>query len=144
MRSYPINSPQAAARIVVLAMVADGDVGNEELDTLDRLGAREQIGLRPEELRDIVHELCDDLLTGAQLTWAGTCRVDPRTLAELLGEVDDPELRLKVLCLCISVVEADGHVTENESVLLGAVVEHWGLHHWMLQPERPERGVEHA
>lgn len=144
MRSYSINSPQAAARIVALAMLADGEVCKAELDALGRLGAHEQIGLRPEEFRDIVHAMCDDLLAAAQLTWADTCRVDPRTLAELLAEVDDPELRLKVLCLCISVVEADGHVADGESIMLNAAVEHWGLHHWMLQPEPAKGGVEHV
>ena len=31
MRSYPANSPQAAARIVALTVVADGDVGEAAL-----------------------------------------------------------------------------------------------------------------
>ena len=39
MRTYPNNSPQAAARIVGLAMLADGNVCKGELDVLDRHGA---------------------------------------------------------------------------------------------------------
>ena len=45
MRSYPRNSPQAAARIVALAMLADGDLTRTELDALDQLDAHEQLGL---------------------------------------------------------------------------------------------------
>lgn len=36
MRSYPANSPEAAARIVALALVADGHVSLIEIDTLQR------------------------------------------------------------------------------------------------------------
>ena len=37
MRTYPTNSPQSAARIVALTLVADGHVSPEELDALERL-----------------------------------------------------------------------------------------------------------
>ena len=144
MRTYPNNSPQAAARIVGLAMLADGHVCKAELDVLDRHGVHHQLGLHAEELHVVVHALCEDLLSAAQLTWADACRVDPRTLAEMMGEVDDPRLRLEVLRLCVSVVEADGHVGEGESIVLGAAVEHWGLHREMLQPAPASRGVELA
>ena len=144
MRPYPNNSPQAAARIVALAMLADGHLCKAELDVLDRLDVHRQLGLQPEELHTVVHSLCEDLLAAAHLTWADACRVDPRTLAELMAEVDDPGLRLKVLNLCVSVVEADGNVAEGESIVLGAAVEHWGLHRQMLQPVISSRGVEHV
>ena len=40
MSSYPANSPQAAARIVALTLVADGDIGSAEIEYLDRLSCR--------------------------------------------------------------------------------------------------------
>ena len=144
MRTYRINSPQAAARIVGLAMLADGHMCKAELDVLDRLGVHRPLGLHAEELHVVVHALCEDLIAPAHLTWADACRVDPRTLAEMMAEVDDPELRLAVLSLCVAVVEADGHVAEGESIVLGAAVEHWGLQRRMLQPELASRGVEHV
>ena len=139
MRTYPNNSPQAAARIVALAMLADGEMGEAELDVLDRLRVHEQLGLRPEELHVVVNAMCDDLLSEAQLSWADTCRVDPATVAEMMAEIDERDLRLTVLRLCVAVVEADDHVDEGESILLTAAVEQWGLHRWMLQaqPARP-------
>lgn len=144
MRFYPNNSPQAAARIVALAMLADGDAGKAELDILERLHAHEQLGLSAEALHAVVHACSEDLLSAAHLSWADACRVDARTLAGLMTEVDDPELRRKVLRLCVSVVEADGQVAEGESVMLVAAVEHWGLHREMLQPERSRRGAGHV
>ena len=144
MRPYPRNSPQAAARIVALSTLADGNICKAELDIFDRLRAYEQLGLARAEFHAVVYTLCEDLLTSAHLTWTDVCRVDPRTLAELMAEVNAPELRLKVLSLCISVSEADGHVAEGEEIVLVAAAEHWGLHREMLQPELAERGVEHV
>ena len=152
MRIYPNNSPPAAARIVALAMLADGNVCKGELDALDQLGVHDQLGLQPEEFHVVVHAFCEDLLATfcedllatARPTWADACWVDPRMLAELMAEVDDPELRLKVLRLCVSVVEADGHFAEGESIAIGAAVEHWGLHREMLRPQLANRRVEHA
>ena len=135
MRTYPDNSPQAAARIVTLAMLADGAVCGAEIDALDRSGVHQQLGLRADDWDAVVHDFWDDLLEAAQLTWADACRIDPRTLDELMAEIVDPALRLKVLRLCIAVVEADGNVEDGEAIMLGTAVEQWGLQREMLQPD---------
>ena len=132
MRSYPRNSPQAAARIVALSLLADGNLSKVELDVLERLGVHGQIGLEREALHSVLHAFCEDLLSTVHLTWADSCRIDPRTLAELMGEIDDPELRVKLLRICAEVVEADAHVADGEAIVLGAAVEHWGLQRAML------------
>ena len=132
MRSYPTNSPQAAARIVALTMLADGHLAKSELDVIERQGAHEQLGLDLETMQSVLHGFCEDLLHSAHLTWSDACRIDPRTLAQLMAEVDDPALRMKVLQLCLKVVQADDHVAEGETIVLGAAVEHWGLHREMF------------
>lgn len=144
MRPYPSNSPCAAARILALAALADGNICEAELDLLNRLRAYERLGLTRADFHAVGHTLSKDLLTSAQLTWADICPVDPRTLAELMAEVDDPELRLKVLRLCVLVCEADGHVVDGEEIVLVAAVEYWGLHREMLQPKLAEPGIEHV
>ena len=133
MRSYPTNSPQAAARIVALTMMADGHLAKSELDVIERQGAHEQLGLDLETMQSVLHGFCEDLLHSAHLTWSDACRIDPRTLAQLMAEVDDPALRMKVLQLCLKVVQADDHVAEGETIVLGAAVEHWGLHREMFE-----------
>ena len=133
MRTYPRNSPEAAARIVALAMLADGHLGKAELDAVSRLGGHEQLGLDPAQLRAVMHTFCEDLLAAAHGSWADACRIDPHTLAELMAEIDDAELRRKVLRLCVAVVESDGHVADVESIVLVAAVEQWGLHSEMLR-----------
>ena len=133
MRSYPQNSPRAAARIVALAMLADGSLCKKEIDTFDRLNAREQIGLGKDEFHAVVNTFCEDLLTAAQSGWGGMCSVDPKTMSELMAEIDDPALRRKLIGLCVEVAEADGHVADSEAIVLVAAVEHWGLQHEMLR-----------
>jgi uncharacterized tellurite resistance protein B-like protein len=134
MRSYPVNSPQAAARIVALTVVADGDIGEAEIAWLDRLVVHEQLGLARHELHALLDTFCEDLLSSQQLKWADTCPVDERTLADLMGEIQDPALRLKLLRLCVELAEVDARVDEGESTVLVAAVEHWGLHREMSRP----------
>ena len=134
MRSYPANSPQAAARIVALTVVADGDIGDAEIEWLDRLVVHEQLGLARHELHALLDLFCEDLLSSEQLKWADACPVDERTLAALMGEIQDPVLRLKLLRLCVELAEVDAHVDGGESIVLVAAVEHWGLHREMFRP----------
>jgi uncharacterized tellurite resistance protein B-like protein len=132
MRSYPRNSPQAAARLVALTVVADGDIGDAELACMDRLAVHEQLGLRREALHQLLDHFLEDLLSSDQLRWADACPVDERTLAALFADIDDPALRRKVLRLCVALAEVDAHVDEGESMVLCAAIEHWGLHRDML------------
>ena len=139
MRSYPANTPQAAARIVALTLVADGDIGDPEIQWLDRLSVHQQLGLARHELHELLDTFCEDLLSSGQLKWADACPVDERTLADLMGEIQDPALRLKLLRLCVELAEVDNQVDEGESIVLVAAVEHWGLHHEMLRSSSPPR-----
>lgn len=133
MRNYPRNSPQAAARIVALTVVSDGDIGQPELDLLDGLRIHTQLGLTRQELHAVLDAFCEDLLSSQQLKWADVCPVDERTLINLMGDVDEPMLRAKVLQLCIAIAESDAHVAEGEQIVIAAAVEQWGLHHDMVR-----------
>jgi uncharacterized tellurite resistance protein B-like protein len=135
LRTYPINSPQASARIVALAMLADGNFCKTELDVLERLDADAQLGLESEELKAIVRTLCEDLFYSSHGSW-GPTNVDSGTLNALLGEIDDPELRVKVLGLCVAVTEADEHIAEGEMQVLAAASALWGLPYAELQQRK--------
>lgn len=134
MRKYAKNSPQAAARIVALTLIADGDIGQAELALLDDLAVHQQLGLDRDELHAVIDTFCEDLLSSKQLELADVCPVDEYTLAELMGEIDDPALRRKVLDLCVRLAEVDDQVAEGESVVLSAAVAHWSLQYQMLSP----------
>jgi uncharacterized tellurite resistance protein B-like protein len=133
MRRYARNSPQAAARIVALTVVADGDISDAEVELLDQLDVHTLLGLKRHELHQVLDAFCEDLLSSMQLAWADACPVDERTLAELMGDIDDPALRLTLVRLCVKLAEIDADVAEGESIVLNAAVEHWGLHSEMLR-----------
>lgn len=132
MRKYAKNSPQAAARIVALTLIADGDIGQAELALLDNLAVHQQLGLERDELHAVIDTFCEDLLSSKQLELADACPVDEYTLVDLMGEIDDPALRRKVLDLCVRLAEVDDQVAEGESIVLSAAVAHWSLQYQML------------
>jgi hypothetical protein len=127
MRTYPRNSPRAAARIVALTMLADGNLCQTELDALERLGAAGRFGLTAPELRAVVQELCEDLLSGSHHAWTSTCTIDPPTLAALVAEVDDPSLQADIVRMCAAVAAADAHNATGEAIVMDALAEHWRM-----------------
>jgi uncharacterized tellurite resistance protein B-like protein len=126
MRTYPKNSPQAAARIVVMTMMADGHVSKTELESFERTGARWVLGLQPGELQTVVQAYCEDLLMDAYAGQGTACGVDSQTVQGLLREIDSPPLRAKVQRICAMVVQSDAHVAHGESVVLQAAEQMWG------------------
>ncbi|MDB5938091.1 MAG: hypothetical protein JWP77_455 [Polaromonas sp.] len=128
MRSYPRNSPQAATRILALAMLADGHQCPSELALLERLQVHDQLGLSRAELHAVVHTFCEDLMAmSSGMCWAELSQVRPAPLRQVLSEVDDPALQSLVLELCISLIASDRHLAHGESVVLAAALLQWRL-----------------
>ncbi|MGE0098225.1 MAG: TerB family tellurite resistance protein [Hydrogenophaga sp.] len=125
MRSYPTDSPHAAARLLAMALVADGNYSFTELRALDRLQASQQLGLPPEAFKEVIETFCTDLLEAAQGEWTGSARMDEGTRQQLLDEVRDPALRARMVGLCQAVVLADGHEADGEAALLDALTRAW-------------------
>lgn len=127
MRSYPPNSPHAAARIAVLTLLADGHLSRTELDSLLRDEAAAGLGLCSVRLDDLVREASEDLLATGYGAWSNGQALDPAVVAGALAEVDDPALRERVLAWCVAAAHADGHVSEGEQSLLEQASRSWGL-----------------
>ena len=127
MRSYPRNSPEAAARIVALVLISDGHVCSSEFDILKKLDAERELGLEPLLLPHIVHTLCEELLLGGYVTGSLMDNFDDSTLASLMAEISDPALQRTVLRLSLAAVRADGHLAEGETVVMEAARHHWQM-----------------
>lgn len=127
MRSYPHNSPEAAARIVALVLISDGHVCRSEFEILKQLGAERELGLEPQLLPHIVHTLCEELLAGGYETGSLIGNVDDNALASLMAEISDPALQRKVLRLSLAAARADGHLADGEALVLEAARRHWKL-----------------
>lgn len=121
MRSYRRNSPQAAARIVALVMIADGHVDANEERMLARLGVIARLGLRSGEFDGVVQALCEDMAIGCGSGF------DAAAHAPLLAEVDDPALRRMVLRACLAVASADDYLADGEIAALAAIFSAWAV-----------------
>ena len=127
MRSYPHNSPEAAARIVALVLISDGHVCSSEFDILKQLGAEQALGLEPQLLPHIVHTLCEELLASGYESGSLMSNVDDNALASLMAEVSDPALQRTVLRLSLAAARADGHLADGETLVVEAARHHWKL-----------------
>jgi hypothetical protein len=135
LRSYPRNSAEAAARIVALALIANGRVKAVETAVLDALRAHERLGLTRPQWHGVIHDLCTDLLGPARCGDDGCLSIE--LLERVLDEVEDNDTRRLVLRLCAAVVNADREIDDGESFVLLAAIERWGLHpddHALLEP----------
>jgi hypothetical protein len=144
MRYYPHDSPQAAARLLALTLVSDGQLQTAELQALARSRAPERLGLTEAEFHAVVHGLCDDLLADRSHIEGDACVLDPATIAWLFEQVSHPALRRKVLRLAMQCIHADGRLHEGEMRVLLAAVDHWsmrpeGLEHLLMPPPPPPR-----
>jgi uncharacterized tellurite resistance protein B-like protein len=125
MRTYPTNSPQAATRLLAMALVADGNYSMTEIRALDRLEAPRRLGLPADEIKAVIDLFCQDLLPAAHGEWSGSSQIDGATRQALMNEVQDPALRTQILDLCEGIALADGHLAEGEAEMLDAMVKAW-------------------
>jgi hypothetical protein len=127
MRTYPRNSPEAAARIVALVLIADGHVCRSEFDALNQVDATHQLGLDPDGLPRILQTLCEDLLMGDPGSGSMLGSLDDSVLDSLMAEVDEPVLQRKALRLAVAAAQGDRHLADGEMRVLEAARRRWGI-----------------
>lgn len=115
----------AAGRIVALALLANGEIKEAELDVLRELQALERLGLTAAQWQDIVEHTHQAMQ--AFLPTRDGEPLDADTLSQWLAAVDEPARRQLVLELCAGMAGADGTVGRRESTVLHRLVEQWGL-----------------
>ena len=125
MRSYPRNSPEAAARIVAIVLISDGHVSRSEYEALNQLDGVRDLGLEPQDMPGIVQTLCEDLLMEGFDGRSILSHVGDGLMASLTAEVDEPGLQSKVLRVVESVVHADKHLSEGEAAMVDAISRIW-------------------
>jgi hypothetical protein len=123
MKAYPVNSPEAAARVLAMALVADGQYSTTEIRALDRAQAPDRLGISPQAFKAVLDSFCMELLAEGGGQWTGT--VDPATRQQLMDEITDPQLQDVVLQQCELLMLADGHIADGEVELLDALAACW-------------------
>src|SRR5690349_4087828 len=98
-RRYPRNSPQAAGRILAMALLANGDIKAAEWKRLVDANAFERLGLQSLHWQGVMDDLCQDLIASAGAD--EDCLVGGATLAAWLDEIDDAGLQALLVELCV-------------------------------------------
>lgn len=125
MRTYPTNSPQALARLVAMAVVADGELDNRETERLSELDIFAKIGIDSPGFYQVLMDLCRDLAGSGQGEHVSL--LAPKRLEQLAAEIDKPELRRLVLSAMLVIAKADGRVSGGEQTLLRYLLERWDI-----------------
>lgn len=123
MKAYPVNSPEAAARVLAMALVADGQYSATEIRALDRQNAPQRLGLTPQAFKQVVDDFCLELLHMNHGQWDG--QVDPEIRQQLLAEITERDLQDLILQQCEALVLSDGHLADGEVELLDALSAAW-------------------
>lgn len=123
MKAYPVNSPEAAARVLAMAMLADGQYSMTEIRALDQQQVPTRLGLTAEAFKSVVDDFCQDLLLANAGQWTG--EVDPTTRQQLMSEITDRHLQDLILQQCEALMLADGHLADGEVDLLDALSAAW-------------------
>ena len=127
MRHYPSDSPQAMARLLVLALLADGLIDTSELDLLDDKRTIASLGLDSAGFDDVFYGFCADMLRTGQRMTSERLDLDGDTIDRMLDEVRDPLLQKKTLRAMMDIVHADRHRAGGEAALIARVLKRWAL-----------------
>lgn len=125
LRSYPANSPRAKARLVVLALLADGKLARSELETLGHEGVFQTLGISRTVFFEVMADFCTDLVSLPE--GAGSYLLTPETVEGLLMEVRDPVERRALISLILDLVCSDGRLAPGEESLVRQTLAAWGI-----------------
>jgi uncharacterized tellurite resistance protein B-like protein len=142
MRQYRTNSPQAKARIVAIALLADGGLDKVELDVLDQSEIVTRIGITHEQFDTVIHQFCDDLLQYSVRDENGELQLGRETIDAMLDEITEPAAQRTLLRMMIEIVHADHRLSGGEAVLTSQAMNHWDidLHELAMVSSRAKNG----
>lgn len=128
MRTYARNSPESAARVLVMLMMVDARIEDGELEVLDRVRAFELLGLSRREFAAVLQDYCADLAQeGAATAPNGRIRLVSSDVVDAVCEpVQDRGLRLLTSALALNVLDGDGDLAEAELAVFQRILWRWG------------------
>lgn len=125
LRAYPTDSPRAKARLVVLALLADGRMDAAELDGLAKNRAFAELGVTREDFFEVLYDFCADA-TGLP-DGRGNYLLSPALLETLFAEIGSVAERQKLVRLIFDVIRSDGHLADGEARLFWHALDTWRL-----------------
>lgn len=127
MRPYHADSPEAMARLVIIALIADDSVSRDELDRIDRDEVLACIGIGRDRFDAVYYEVHEDMLACGTRLPDGRLTLDPGTIARLLDDVVSPALQLQMVRTIQAIGQADRIMTGGETELLGMAMRRWDV-----------------
>ena len=125
LRTYPVDSPRAKARLIVLALLADGRVDAEELDGLAKYRAFDELGLTRDDFFQVLYDFCAD--SAGLPEGSGNYLMSPALLDDLFAEVGNAGERQKLIRLIFDVIRSDGNLAQSEAWLIWSALDTWRL-----------------
>ena len=125
LRTYPVNSPRAKARLIVMALLADGRVDAAELDGLAKYQTFEELGISRDDFFQVLYDFCAD--AAGLPEGSGNYLMSPALLDDLFAEVGSDGERQKLIRLIFDVIRSDGHLAESEARLFWRALDTWRL-----------------
>lgn len=126
MRHYPPDSRQAQARIVAAALLADGSLDSAEIEHLDNGLLERKLGIPAGEFDSIVADFYHDLNQTAVHHNGGQLRLSRETTRQLLGDIRNPALQLRLLALLLELIGNGDPLSRDERYLLSEAMQLWG------------------
>lgn len=127
MRHYTPDSTEATARVVSLAMLADGALDRQELASFEKHATAGNLNIDAVTIDRVMHEFCNDLLQSARSPNFGQIELDREVVDHLLDDLHSPEVRKRTLRAMLDIVNADGELGGGEVVLVWQALSRWGL-----------------
>ncbi len=125
MRSYPTNSPEALARLIAMAILADGRLDNREVDWIKHNDTAALLGVDRDTLTQVLLDCCRDVINEAEQE--RVFLLEDQRLARLADDLTDPSLQKVALSAMLILAKSDGSVTEGEETLLRFLMNRWAL-----------------
>lgn len=139
MRHYDTDSAHAAARILSLALMADGTPAKVELDYLHRTRALAEIGIDEATFERVLQHFCEDIEQSMGYFDALNYHLPSELIDALLSEVRDPQKQAELLARMIHITLADGTLSTGEKHVLARAAAIWGEHACAAAAARPAR-----
>lgn len=125
LRTYPVDSPRAKARLIILALLADGRLDAVELESLSRRKTFEQLQISREDFFQVFHDFCEDV--AGMPSDSSSYLISPPVLDNLLGEIRSVDERPILMRLIFDVIRSDGRVAEGEARLFWNALDAWDM-----------------
>ena len=84
---YTADSAEATARVVALALLADGALDNSEIQALQKHSILDNLRIDPDVFDRVMHEFCNDVLQSARAPNIGQIEIDREVIDHLLDDI---------------------------------------------------------